>query len=233
VPAITRRRWTRSARASRISCFPSRGRRSNTTSAARTSSLGTGRRKGTRCASAARLQDRCRPAFTENLNLPTVRLLDAFLRAAAPSSPAARRRSGSTASSRIRARPSRRSRAGNRCRPEKCLPCSARVRTPDSRSRAPRGSRHSVPPPAATGRRRTPAAREHERGGALVRTVESRRAASNSGIPQTGHIRPYPFEPAAGGSLLRFDLPEAGSLLLLLSKATENPVAPQRNGSSR
>jgi hypothetical protein len=57
-------------------------------------------------------------------------------------------------------------------------------------------------------------------------TVESTAGGVEQWDPTTGSTRPYSFEPTAGGSLLRFDLPEAGSLLLLLSKAKQSPVRP-------
>jgi len=55
-------------------------------------------------------------------------------------------------------------------------------------------------------------------------SVESAAGSIEQWDPATGSIRPYPFELTAGGSLLRFDLPEAGSLLLLLSKTRQSPV---------
>ena len=53
--------------------------------------------------------------------------------------------------------------------------------------------------------------------------VESEARGVERWDPRTGRITPYPFEPAPGGSRLRFELPEAGSLLLRLSG---EPLAP-------
>ena len=55
-------------------------------------------------------------------------------------------------------------------------------------------------------------------------TVESAAGGVEEWDPASGVIRPYPFEATARGVRLRFDLPEAGSLLLRLTKARQPPV---------
>jgi hypothetical protein len=167
------------------------------------------------------------PPFTENLNLPTVRLLDAFLRGGGALV------AGGAPPDRVDGVTSDRGTAlatlpGWKQVPPGEMPAmlGARQDTGFTITRAP-GDRGIL--------------FHHRRqlGGdellLLVNTsVESRSSgtveSTAGGVeqwdPATGATRPYPFEPAASGSLLRFDLPEAGSLLLLLSKAKQNPVAP-------
>ncbi|MBP1634683.1 MAG: putative alpha-L-rhamnosidase [Acidobacteria bacterium] len=61
-------------------------------------------------------------------------------------------------------------------------------------------------------------------------TVESAARGVERWDPATGTIAPYPFERTPAGSRLRFELPEAGSLLLRLSRETLQPGAGPREG---
>jgi hypothetical protein len=56
-------------------------------------------------------------------------------------------------------------------------------------------------------------------------TVEAVAGGAEEWDPATGQIRPIPFERTARGVRVSFDLPEAGSLLVRLTKATLEPIA--------
>jgi len=60
-------------------------------------------------------------------------------------------------------------------------------------------------------------------------TIESAALGVEQWDPATGAIRPYRFEPAGRGTRVRFDLPEAGSLLLFFSASGRAPAPPARN----
>jgi hypothetical protein len=57
-------------------------------------------------------------------------------------------------------------------------------------------------------------------------TVEAAAGGVEEWDPSTGRVRPFPFERTGRGIRLSFDLPEAGSLLVRLTKAALPPVAP-------
>ena len=203
---------------------PREARRWSTTSGPRTSSRATARWRGSRCASAAAPTARSSlPPLTENLNGPTVALLERFLEGGGTvavggtATRARRRRARPIAAAALAARPG-------------WTPSTPADLAGAARRTAGQGV-HDHPHGRATGgilfhhRRRLgdgpdPVAGEHQRRRALLGDDRRRGARrSSEWDPATGEVSAYPFErDARRRPRLRFDLPQAGSLLLRFTK---------------
>jgi hypothetical protein len=167
------------------------------------------------------------PPFTENLNATTVALLDGFLKAGGivvAAGPPPERVDGAVSGSGSALA----TRSGWKLVPVVDMPAALAAR---------QGTDFAIV--------RRPGDRgilfHHRRqveGGQLLLLVNTSIESRSAGIveavaggaeewdPATGQIRPIPFDRTARGVRLSFDLPEAGSLLVRLTKATLNPPVP-------
>jgi hypothetical protein len=164
--------------------------------------------------------------FTENLNAPTVALLDGFLKAGGSvvaAGPPPERVDG-VASDRG---PALATRSGWKPVPAVDVPAALTALQNDGFAIARRADDRGI----------LFHQRRQVEGGELLllvnTSIESRSAGMVEAVaggveewnPATGRIRPFPFERTARGVRLAFDLPEAGSLLVRLTKATLPPTA--------
>jgi len=166
------------------------------------------------------------PPSTENLNAPTVALLDGFLKAGGvvvAAGPPPERVDGAVSDR----GPALATRAGWKPLPVADVPTALAARQGDGFAIMRRAGDRGI-------------LFHHRRqveGGELLllvnTSIESRSAGTVEAVaggaeewdPATGQIRPIPFERTARGVRVSFDLPEAGSLLVRLTKATLEPIA--------